>query len=61
MISKPFNFAKAQEAYLRDKWDLEFYNAVDRLVKRPIPINYTLMEMQHYVIARREDYEKPSL
>ena len=32
MILKPFNFAQAQEAYLKDKWTPEFYEGVERMV-----------------------------
>lgn len=52
MTSKPFDFAGAQEAYLRDKWGHEFYEGVETRVNQMAIPFHTLMEIQHYIVGK---------
>ena len=58
MTPKPFDYAEHQKATLRNVWTPEFYEGVERMVKEIARSAYRVrMDMQHYVIGRKERRE----
>jgi len=58
MTHKPFDFKQANKDYFHKHWTPEFYNGVERMVKEiALSVYRVKMDMQHYVIGRKERRE----